>query len=212
MHEILDIVKLLLNIWRLGRERQDNRSGFVGPKVDCCAPLIPFLKRLESVEVSGDECKNNDEQETTLIIDENFPSNGSGDEIVSATEAFLRYLEYPEDENINIDLQQAAVVIMSHLDRLASPHQLPLSLEIDFQASKSKQSVLWAGQVSWNIFMDYSINDEGNFGVSNLLGTTLSYYMITNFLFFCPFSGKQQFFHCEIMVSFFIWSFLNLFL
>ena len=166
MHEILDIVKLLLNIWRLGRERQDNRSGFVGPKVDCCAPLIPFLKRLEAVEAS-DGCKN--EEETTLIIDENFPSNGV-DEIVSATEAFLRYLEYPEDENINIDLQQAAVVIMSHLDRLASPHQLPLSLEIDFQACKSKQSVLWAGQVSWNIFMDYSINDEGNFGVSNLLG------------------------------------------
>ena len=59
---------------------------------------------------------------------------------------------------------------MSHLDRLASPHQLPLSNEIDFQGCKSNQSILWAGQVSWNIFMDYSINDEGNFGVSNLLG------------------------------------------
>ena len=58
MHEILDIVKLLLNIWRLGRERQDNRSGFVGPKVDCCAPLIPFLRRLETVET--DESENDD--------------------------------------------------------------------------------------------------------------------------------------------------------
>ena len=50
---------------------------------------------------------------------------------------------------------------MSHLDRLASPHQIPLSPDIDFQGCKSKQSLLWAGQVSWNIFMDYSINDEG---------------------------------------------------
>ena len=67
------------------------------------------------------------------MVDENVPAAQGIDansNIVSATEAFLRYLEYPEDENINIDLQQAAVVIMSHLDRLASPHQLPLSPEI----------------------------------------------------------------------------------
>lgn len=103
MHEILDIVKLLLNIWRLGRERQDNRSGFVGPKVDCCAPLIPFLRRLETVET--DESENEDTNGT--VLDENVIAAQSvdGSNIVSATEAFLRYLEYPEDENINIDLQ-----------------------------------------------------------------------------------------------------------
>ena len=103
MHEILDIVKLLLNIWRLGRERQDNRSGFVGPKVDCCAPLIPFLRRLETVET--DESENEDTN--GAVLDENvIAAQGvDGSNIVSATEAFLRYLEYPEDENINIDLQ-----------------------------------------------------------------------------------------------------------
>ena len=74
---------------------------------------------------------------------------------------------------------------MSHLDRLASPHQLPLSNEIDFQGCKSNQSILWAGQVSWNIFMDYSINDEGNFGVSNLLGK--------NFIFQSAFHKKKSF-------------------
>ena len=108
LHEILDIVKLLLNIWRLGRERQDNRSGFVGPKVDYCAPLIPFLRRLETIEaeVSKNDNENNanDDHENNVNSFDEYP-------IVSATEAFLRYLEYPEDENINIDLQVCTVKI-----------------------------------------------------------------------------------------------------
>ena len=102
LHEILDIVKLLLNIWRLGRERQDNRSGFVGPKVDYCAPLIPFLRRLENIEA---EVSKNDNENSAPDDHENNVNSFDEYPIVSATEAFLRYLEYPEDENINIDLQ-----------------------------------------------------------------------------------------------------------
>ncbi len=41
----------------------------------------------------------------------------------SATKVFLKYLEYPEDEETPIDLQQTMVVVMAHLDRLAAPHQ-----------------------------------------------------------------------------------------
>ena len=41
LNEILDMVKLLLTIWKIGRERQDNRSGFVGPKV--CNFLLKLL-------------------------------------------------------------------------------------------------------------------------------------------------------------------------
>jgi hypothetical protein len=44
---------------------------------------------------------------------------------VSPTECFLRYLQLPENDSVAVDLKQAAVVIMSHLDRLAAPHAPP---------------------------------------------------------------------------------------
>ena len=37
------------------------------------------------------------------------------------TQCFLQNLDYPEDEDSPIDLQQTAVAVMSHLDRLARP-------------------------------------------------------------------------------------------
>ena len=44
LHELLKMVKLLLDLWSLGqRSRQDNRAGLR----DSCAPIIPFLKRFE---------------------------------------------------------------------------------------------------------------------------------------------------------------------
>ena len=45
---------------------------------------------------------------------------------VSPTESFLRYLALPEDEAEFVELQHCAVVLVSHLDRLAAPY-LPLS-------------------------------------------------------------------------------------
>ena len=64
---------------------------------------------------------------------------------VSPTECFLKYLTYPEDLSIAIDLRMSAVVVMSHLDRLCTPylppsishkvsitHCLPLSSADDF--------------------------------------------------------------------------------
>lgn len=45
---------------------------------------------------------------------------------VSPTESFLRYLALPEDESEFVELQHCAVVLVSHLDRLAAPY-LPLS-------------------------------------------------------------------------------------
>lgn len=35
---------------------------------------------------------------------------------------FLKYLTIPEDESAEVDLKQGAILLMSHLDRLASPH------------------------------------------------------------------------------------------
>jgi E3 ubiquitin-protein ligase HERC2 len=168
LHEMLDMVKLLISIWRLGRQRQDNRSGFTGPKVDSSAPLIHFLKRFEFIQptkiverpASAAVASDNDDDDDDDYV-----------ELVSATEAFLQYLEYPENEDCDVDLQQAAVVIMSHLDRLATPHQPPISLEFDFEDQQKRQSIIWAGQLSWNIFMDRSLGDEGNFGTANLFGS-----------------------------------------
>ena len=45
---------------------------------------------------------------------------------VSPTESFLRYLTLPEDESEFVELQHCAVVLVSHLDRLAAPY-LPVS-------------------------------------------------------------------------------------
>jgi hypothetical protein len=44
---------------------------------------------------------------------------------ISPTECFLRYLTYPEDYNVPVDLRQCAVVIMSHLDRLCQSYLPP---------------------------------------------------------------------------------------
>lgn len=45
---------------------------------------------------------------------------------MSPTESFLRYLTLPEDEYEFVELQHSAVILISHLDRLAAPY-LPLS-------------------------------------------------------------------------------------
>ena len=59
----------------------------------------------------------------------------------TATQSFLRYLEYPPDPTVNIDLEQAAVIIMSHLDRLAQKYQpnSPAGLLTDHE---SRQKVI----------------------------------------------------------------------
>lgn len=107
LHEMLDLVKLLLCIWYQGRQRQDNRSI---AKTDTSAPLVNFLRRFEAIQVHGEPQQDQDDG-----YDEDVPA--------SATQCFLQYLEYPQSEDCPIDLQQTAVVIMSHLDRLAIPHQ-----------------------------------------------------------------------------------------
>lgn len=45
---------------------------------------------------------------------------------LSPNESFLRYLTLPQDNELAIDLRQTAVVVMAHLDRLATPCMPPL--------------------------------------------------------------------------------------
>jgi len=46
---------------------------------------------------------------------------------ITPTESFLRYLALPDDESEFVELQHAAVVLISHLDRLSAPYTPPLS-------------------------------------------------------------------------------------
>ena len=66
--------------------------------------MVPLIKRLEQLTP----------HDTANDITED-------DDDVHPTECFLQYLDIPEDDSVDIDLQQTAVVIMSHLDRLARP-------------------------------------------------------------------------------------------
>ena len=49
----------------------------------------------------------------------------SAQHVVSPTECLLTYLELPDDDEMSVDLEQAAVIILAHLDRLANPHLPP---------------------------------------------------------------------------------------
>ena len=68
-------------------------------------------------------------------------------ENVSATQCFLKYLEYPESAETPIDLKQAAVIVMSHLDRLSIPHQPALEQNVFYATVAEPQEVHWLGQV-----------------------------------------------------------------
>ena len=90
LNEMLDMVRLLLTIWTLGRERQDNRTG--SGKVESSAPLIPFLRRLEAIEPQREFAtlnEDHDNVENNADINDNDNEN-ENEPFVSATEAFLR--------------------------------------------------------------------------------------------------------------------------
>ena len=99
LSEMLATVLLLLNLWssRQGGPGDDNRLSLEASS----APLVNLLKRLEAVPSVQDE----DDDEDSL----------------QPTQCFLEYLSYPEDETSPIDLQQTAVGVMAHLDRMARP-------------------------------------------------------------------------------------------
>ena len=67
---------------------------------------------------------------------------------MSATQCFLKYLEYPECEEAPVDLKQAAVIVMSHLDRLSIPHQPALEQNVFYATVAEPQEVHCLGQVA----------------------------------------------------------------
>lgn len=113
----LEAVVLLLTLWEKDKGIDNNRD----LPQNAGAPLLPILKRYEAICNYG---------LTSSSAPDIIPS--------SATECFLRFLTLPEQDTANVDLKQAAVVIISHLDRLAKPHmptghvmQMPASFAVN---------------------------------------------------------------------------------
>ena len=106
----LEAIVLLLTLWEKANESDDNRD----IPQNKGAPLIPILKRYESIGScgsGGNDAANNIGSNATEV-------NSS----LSATDCFLRFLTLPENETSNVDLKQGAVVIISYIDRLAKHH------------------------------------------------------------------------------------------
>ncbi|XP_068720941.1 E3 ubiquitin-protein ligase HERC2-like [Montipora capricornis] len=111
LQRMLEVILLLLELWDSGQDN-DTDSCFTS------APLIHLLRRFE--EITGASQRS---LETNKLTDEVLSTSAPK---VSPTESFLRYLALPEDESEFVELQHSAVVLISHLDRLAAPY-LPLS-------------------------------------------------------------------------------------
>ncbi|XP_053679051.1 probable E3 ubiquitin-protein ligase HERC2 [Anopheles nili] len=95
----LEGVSLLLTLHEKDQQTDDNRS----PPQNSGAPLVPLLHRYEQMDSFG-----------SFSTTESFH--------FGPTESFLRFLSLPDNETSCVDLKLAAVIIISHLDRLAKPH------------------------------------------------------------------------------------------
>ncbi|XP_030381589.1 probable E3 ubiquitin-protein ligase HERC2 [Scaptodrosophila lebanonensis] len=101
----LECVVLLLLLWDKDKSSNDNRD--IPKKAG--APLLPILQRYQRISAGGSMAG------ATV-------ANGDLVSTTSATETFLRFLMLPKSSAAIVDLKRAAVVIISHLDRLALPH------------------------------------------------------------------------------------------
>lgn len=103
----LDGVHLLLLLWEKEKDTEDNRTS---PQ-SFTAPVVSILRRYERL-ASSDVSLN--EGILHAAVNESFAAN--------PIESFLRFVSLPDHENALMDLRQAAVVLISHLDRLAAPY------------------------------------------------------------------------------------------
>ncbi|GIY42325.1 e3 ubiquitin-protein ligase HERC2 [Caerostris extrusa] len=105
LHNILDVILLLLKLWKSQLSVVDNRVAEFGT----CAPLIPVLKRFRTI-------LNYKPKPIELNISSGIQS------ALSPTEMFLHFMAIPEDESLLVDMQQVAVYILSILDHYSLTH------------------------------------------------------------------------------------------
>lgn len=133
LRHILSTILLLLELWNNGKYEFDNRVISHGTS----APLLPLLHRFQNIQSLKTKLYHVDQ------YDEDTPV------MFSPTECFIKFLQLPDDDNISVDLRQSAVVIMCHLDRLATPF-IPSLDEPKLQANSTLQEVFSWGWLGWN--------------------------------------------------------------
>lgn len=153
LNHLLSTVTLLLSLWSSSRHRCDNR--FTTNLYS--APLLPLLRRLQQVKPA--KPLHHDLEVSPKILPWQpalfyFPcgSNmcslqfvGQG---ISPNECLLRYLVLPDDDGLEVDLRQCALLIMAHLDRLAQPHLPPVNkvlvyYNVDKRNKTPKYTMSW---------------------------------------------------------------------
>ncbi|KAG3262427.1 HECT and RLD domain containing E3 ubiquitin protein ligase 2, transcript variant X1 [Ictidomys tridecemlineatus] len=154
LSQMLSAILLLLQLWDSGAQETDNERSAQGTS----APLLPLLQRFQSIICSKDIPHT--EGDTHLL---------SGP--LSPNESFLRYLTLPQDNELAIDLRQTAVVVMAHLDRLATPCMPPLCSSPTSHKGSLQEVIGW-GLIGWKYYANVigPIQCEGlaNLGVTQI--------------------------------------------
>ncbi|KAL0618821.1 E3 ubiquitin-protein ligase HERC2 [Plecturocebus cupreus] len=154
LSQMLSAILLLLQLWDSGAQETDNERSAQGTS----APLLPLLQRFQSIICSKD--MPHSEGDMRLL---------SGP--LSPNESFLRYLTLPQDNELAIDLRQTAVVVMAHLDRLATPCMPPLCSSPTSHKGSLQEVIGW-GLIGWKYYANVigPIQCEGlaNLGVTQI--------------------------------------------
>ncbi|XP_053688822.1 probable E3 ubiquitin-protein ligase HERC2 isoform X2 [Sabethes cyaneus] len=148
----LEGISLLLTLHEKDLESEDNRS----PPQNSGAPLVPLLKRYEQIG--------------------SFATYNAGDSFhFGPTESFLRFLTLPENETTDVDLKQAAVIIISHLDRLAKPHLPAGNYSVKAINKCHQQKIFTLGWSSCSPEMYGFTSETASNGTSQLFGSAPRY-------------------------------------
>ncbi|CAB3375688.1 Hypothetical predicted protein [Cloeon dipterum] len=130
LSQIMSSVLLLLQLEYKNQSAPDNRCSMSDEN---CAPLVPLLRRLAKIPTSAAQME---------VMRGMFePRN--------ATEIYLEDFELPDEESETIPLREAAVVIMSHMDRLALPYIPPSNLSKVPGGLRPYQEVMCLGSLEW---------------------------------------------------------------
>ncbi|XP_054644739.1 E3 ubiquitin-protein ligase HERC2 isoform X2 [Dunckerocampus dactyliophorus] len=134
LSQLLSAILLLLRLWESGTREMDNERSTQGTS----APLLLLLQRFKNIHSSKEEPIPDEELEILSAP-------------LSPNESFLRYLTLPQDNDLAIDLRQTAVVILAHLDRLASPRSPP-QLNSPSTHKGNMQEVIACGLLGWKLY------------------------------------------------------------
>ncbi|KAG8176599.1 hypothetical protein JTE90_026848 [Oedothorax gibbosus] len=129
LQSILEVTLLLLRLCKSQHTIMDNRVA----EFDRCAPLIPILKRFRSI-------LNYKIKPIELNL------SGGVQSPISPTEMFLHFMPIPEDDTLFIDMEQAAVYILSILCHYSETHA-PISEQV---GSSQVSEVYGLGELQWN--------------------------------------------------------------